>query len=144
VLGPTNVRDGAGRVIDVAFSPLTWAEFEGEDAFTAARTTATALAGREGVLDLVEDVRATSLDPYVTYRTTYGLLRDSAVRDGQDNPSMQEFNEGLTQNDTGSDPWSSDWTLESDWSDGWTAPDVTGVTEPHPETEQELLIGGVQ
>lgn len=97
VLGPTNVRDGFGRVVDVAFQPLTWAQFEGDEEFGAVRGVMTGVSTREGVLDAVDDVRQNSLDPYTTYRSTYGLFRYSAIQNGrrdvQDLPEFEEIEE---------------------------------------------------
>jgi len=98
-LGPTTLRDGAGQIIDIAFNPLTWAEFEGEDAFSGARGVLTAVSARESVIETVEDIRQTSLDPYVTYRSTYGLFRTAAIRNGpadvQDLPDFEAVPEDV-------------------------------------------------
>jgi phospholipid-binding lipoprotein MlaA len=92
LLGPSNVRDGAGRVVDVALNPLTWAEFEGDDAFLATRTVVGAVSTREELIEPVEDLRNTSIDPYVTIRSTYALTRESAIRNGlQDVQDLPEF-----------------------------------------------------
>jgi phospholipid-binding lipoprotein MlaA len=97
LLGPTTVRDGAGRIIDVAFDPLTW--FEGQDIDTI-RTTRTVVAGvaaREQVLETVDNIRRDAIDPYVTIRTSFGLLRESAIQNGpadvQDLPEFEDINE---------------------------------------------------
>ena len=75
VLGPTNVRDGAGRIVDVGLDPFTCAEFEGDDIFRTSRTVVTGVAAREGMIEEVETLRQDRMDPYVTIRTSYGLLR---------------------------------------------------------------------
>lgn len=97
LLGPTTVRDGAGRIVDVAFDPLTW--FEGDDIDTI-RTTRTVVAGvaaREQVLETVDNIRRDAIDPYVTIRTSFGLLRESAIQNGpadvQDLPEFEDINE---------------------------------------------------
>src|SRR5262249_39950823 len=38
VLGPTNLRDGAGSLVDIALDPLTWAHFKNDDAVRVTRT----------------------------------------------------------------------------------------------------------
>ncbi len=92
VIGPTNLRDGAGRITDMAFNPLTWAEFNGDDAVRTTRGVATGVSAREKLIEPIDEVRANSLDPYVTVRSTYGLLRESAVRNGrQDVQDLPEF-----------------------------------------------------
>ncbi|GAM98333.1 vacJ-like lipoprotein precursor [alpha proteobacterium U9-1i] len=97
LMGPTNLRDGAGRIVDTAFNPLTWAEFDGDDTFRTTNTTATVLATREGLLDTVDAIRSDSLDPYVTFRSSYDLLRSSAIENGrssvQDLPDFEDIPE---------------------------------------------------
>jgi phospholipid-binding lipoprotein MlaA len=91
------VRDGAGRIVDVAFDPLTWAEFDEVDEVRVGRTVLAGVAARERVLETVEDIRRDSLDPYVTIRTSYGLLRESAIQNGpgdvQDLPEFENIDE---------------------------------------------------
>jgi phospholipid-binding lipoprotein MlaA len=97
LLGPTTVRDGAGRIVDVVFDPLTWAEFDEVDEVRVGRTVLAGVAARERVLETVEDIRRDSLDPYVTIRTSYGLLRESAIQNGpgdvQDLPEFENIDE---------------------------------------------------
>lgn len=82
VLGPTNLRDGAGRVIDMAFDPLNWSQFEGDSVVRGTRGAMTGISTREALIEEVDGVRENSLDPYVTFRSSYGLLRESAIRNG--------------------------------------------------------------
>ena len=97
LLGPTTVRDGAGRVVDIALDPLTWAEFDDVDKVRVGRTILAGVATRELVLETVDDIRRDSLDPYVTIRTSYGLLRDSAIQNGpadvEDLPEFEDIDE---------------------------------------------------
>lgn len=84
LLGPTTVRDAAGRIIDIAFDPLSWAGFDNADTARGVRTGAAALSSRESLIESIDDLRANSLDPYVSIRTTYTLLRQSAVRNSEE------------------------------------------------------------
>jgi phospholipid-binding lipoprotein MlaA len=97
LLGPTTVRDSFGRVIDTAFDPLTWAEFDEVDDVRLARAIVTGVATRELVLDSVDAIRRDSPDPYVTIRSSYGLLRDSAIQNGptdiEDLPEFEAIDE---------------------------------------------------
>ena len=97
LLGPTTVRDSAGRMVDMAFDPLTWAEFDEVDEVRAGRGILTGVATRELVLETVDDIRRDSLDPYVTIRTSYGLLRESAIQNGpadvEDLPEFEDIDE---------------------------------------------------
>jgi len=92
LLGPTTVRDGAGRVVDIALDPLTWAEFDDVEKVRVGRTLLAGVATRELVLETVDDIRRDALDPYVTIRTSYGLLRESAIQNGPaDVEDLPEF-----------------------------------------------------
>lgn len=93
ILGPSNVRDGFGRVVDVFVDPLTYAEFQGDDTFRATRGVMAGVSAREALLDVVADTNSRSLDPYVTYRTSYGLLRESAINNGaaEDLPDFDAY-----------------------------------------------------
>lgn len=97
LLGPTTVRDGAGRIVDVAFDPLTWFEGEDIDTIRATRTVVAGVAAREQVIEAVDNIRRDAIDPYVTIRTSYGLLRESAIQNGpadvQDLPEFEDINE---------------------------------------------------
>lgn len=97
LIGPTNLRDGAGRIVDLAFDPLTWAEGDDIGALRASRTAAAGLAARENAIEAVESVRRDSLDPYTTIRSAHGLLRESAIRNGaQALEDLPEFEDPMT------------------------------------------------
>jgi phospholipid-binding lipoprotein MlaA len=108
LLGPTTVRDGAGRIVDMAFDPLTWARGENLDEWRAARGVATGVSTREQLIETVEDVRRDSVDPYVTLRTSYGLLRESAIKNGptdvQELPEFENMDELPDAQPNGEDP----------------------------------------
>lgn len=81
VLGPSNTRDLAGLGVDVAADPFGF--FGGETWIPEwsqwTRTGATALDNREYVIEAVEDVRRTSLDPYATIRSAYRQRRQALI-----------------------------------------------------------------
>jgi len=85
LLGPTTVRDGGGRIVDNAFDPFNYAQFENADTFRIARGAVTGISARESVLDAVDGIRRDSMDPYASIRTSYLLLRQSAVQNGRAN-----------------------------------------------------------
>jgi len=97
LVGPSTVRDASGRIVDFALNPLNWAE--GEDADTVRISTGVlgALSAREQLLETVDDIRANSVDPYASIRTSYGLLRQSAIENGrtdvQDLPDFDDIPE---------------------------------------------------
>ena len=83
LVGPTTVRDGAARVVDIAFNPLSWAQFDEKGSVSVGIATASALSTRESLIESIDDVRESSLDPYVTFRSSYILFRESAIQNGQ-------------------------------------------------------------
>jgi phospholipid-binding lipoprotein MlaA len=102
LLGPSSVRDTVGSVVDLAFDPLNWAKFDEADDVRAGRVVLTGLAARESALDAVDEVRRTSLDPYASIRTSYDLLRQSAIQNGR--PSVQDLPDFGTIPDDGGAP----------------------------------------
>ena len=101
LFGPTTVRDGAGRIVDIVFDPLSWARGDNADEWRLARTLVAGVAAREQVLDTVEDIRANSVDPYASIRTSYSLLRESAIQNGRtDVQDLPEFDDIPESQDT--------------------------------------------
>jgi phospholipid-binding lipoprotein MlaA len=73
ILGPSSPRDAAGYATDVAMDPFTWIG-RGTTGFTIASWTKTvfsALDQRSSVLDVVDQINKTALDPYATFRSLY-------------------------------------------------------------------------
>ena len=83
LLGPSNPRDLVGFVAGILADPLTWLTFgNAQVAGTASyiRSGATVVSTREGLLDTVQGVRDTSLDPYATLRSAYRQTRAREIR----------------------------------------------------------------
>ena len=73
VLGPSSPRDATGFASDIALSPFTWIGM-GTETFVVASWTHTgfnALDERESLLDTVDQIKKTALDPYATFRSLY-------------------------------------------------------------------------
>ena len=79
LLGPSNVRDGTGYAGDLVFDPLTWATFGGSTAVETTQFAVGAVDTRERLIDPVDDVKRTALDPYATFRSVYGQNRQSTI-----------------------------------------------------------------
>ncbi|MGH6951613.1 MAG: MlaA family lipoprotein [Vitreimonas sp.] len=94
LFGPTNVRDGAGRIVDVVFDPLSWVGGDDIDAWRSTRTVTAGVTVREQLLEAVDATRASSVDPYISVRTSYNLLRQSAIQNGRtDVQQLPEFDD---------------------------------------------------
>lgn len=90
LVGSSSPRDAFGWGVDRAFNPFTYAEFEGDDAFTVGRIVVGAVSGREGAIETIDDVRATQLDPYTTLRRFYVRNRAALVGNSAVQPNETE------------------------------------------------------
>jgi phospholipid-binding lipoprotein MlaA len=125
LLGPSTVRDAFGRVVDNALDPLTWADGEDSDELRLSRGVLTALSTREQLLDPVDDVRANSVDPYASFRSSYLLLRESAVQNGRSNvQDLPEFDDIQDMSETVTPPETND---AAQLNDAAAAESSTGV-----------------
>ena len=88
LLGPANARDAAGRVVDLAFDPLTvlGAADVGillePSELGLARTGAEVLSIREANIEQVEELERSSIDLYAAVRTFYYQYRENQIRNG--------------------------------------------------------------
>lgn len=101
LVGPTTVRDGAGQIVDLAFDPLNWAHFHHDNEARAARVVVGGVAAREQLLDPIDSMRRTSIDPYASIRATYQLTRESEIRNGladdEELPNLDDISETAPQ-----------------------------------------------
>jgi phospholipid-binding lipoprotein MlaA len=73
ILGPSSPRDASGFGVDIAIDPFTWIG-RGTTGFTIASWTKTVLGAldeRSRLLDAIDQVKKTALDPYATFRSLY-------------------------------------------------------------------------
>lgn len=88
VLGPSNPRDLTGFGLGIAADPLTWVgQGLAVDILTGTRTGATVVDTREGLIEVLDDVDRTSLDPYATLRSAYRQRRRAEIQNRTDAPS---------------------------------------------------------
>jgi phospholipid-binding lipoprotein MlaA len=85
VLGPSNPRDALGHGVDIAGDPFTWV---GQGAVVTAlswtRFTLNAVDQRERVLDAIDSIKKTALDPYATFRSLYRQHRAAQIEEARD------------------------------------------------------------
>lgn len=85
VLGPTDPRDAAGFGADIALDPFTWIgtgpNHPGWKAFTWSRFGLNAIDSRERVLDPIDQIKKTALDPYATFRSLYRQHRHAQIEE---------------------------------------------------------------
>jgi len=81
LLGPSNPRDLLGFGVDAVASPWFWfGQGEVVEILRRVRTGLTVIDTRERVLDVLDQVNATSLDPYSTLRSAYRQRRAAEIR----------------------------------------------------------------
>jgi phospholipid-binding lipoprotein MlaA len=78
ILGPSTTRDFSGMVIDKAIGPLNFniLEFGGthdlvDNRFMIYTTSLNAIDTRESLINIIDDIRQDSFDPYATIRFAY-------------------------------------------------------------------------
>ncbi|MDX2074480.1 MAG: VacJ family lipoprotein [Alphaproteobacteria bacterium] len=77
ILGPSNARDGLGRVADAFMHPAMYVDDNGA---SIALWSVTVVDTRSDVYDIIEDIQKTSLDPYVTFRSSYTQRRNNNIK----------------------------------------------------------------
>ncbi len=77
ILGPSSARDGLGRIADAFMHPASYVDNTGT---SVALWTITAVDTRSDLFDVIEDVRKSSLDPYVTFRSAYSQRRANDIK----------------------------------------------------------------
>jgi phospholipid-binding lipoprotein MlaA len=104
LLGPSSPRDLLGQAGDAAINPLTWlGQGAAVDAAGWVRLGLTVVDTREALLEPIDQVRATSLDPYATLRSAYRQRRAFEIENresfgGRVAPAgTTGFGQGVTQ-----------------------------------------------
>jgi phospholipid-binding lipoprotein MlaA len=84
LLGPSNPRDAAGRVVDMLFDPLTYVGiFGGVDNIGLAAAVVDGLDTRARNLKTLDEIRKGSLDYYATIRSLYRQRRNDEINNGE-------------------------------------------------------------
>lgn len=76
ILGPSNIRDGLGRLGDVLADPVSYTDNAVFYSIVGVKT----VDARYHNLKLLDDVYASSLDPYATIRSGYTQHREAEVK----------------------------------------------------------------
>jgi phospholipid-binding lipoprotein MlaA len=80
LLGPSNARDTVGRVGDYFINPLNSCCITTDERLAIFGTTA--VSEREANIELIDDLRANSIDLYATLRAIYTQRRAAETRNG--------------------------------------------------------------
>ncbi|NWH08437.1 MAG: VacJ family lipoprotein [Alphaproteobacteria bacterium] len=94
-LGPSNPRDLTGRIVDLAFDPLTYVDWEEEDLewVPYARFGLDAVDSRARAIETLDNLEQTSVDFYAAVRSAYRQRRNDEIANGktqiEDLPDIQ-------------------------------------------------------
>jgi phospholipid-binding lipoprotein MlaA len=91
-LGPSNVRDGVGRIVDGFLDPIGWVGYSSLSRGTKLAISTSALAvrivhTRAGLLQAIDAARESSVDLYLFMQGAYYQHRHGLVTDGADEES---------------------------------------------------------
>ena len=82
ILGPGSVRDYSGRALDAYVDPVRlWLFNTDNEEWYYARSLVTLIDTRESLLEVIDDLRANSIDYYATLRSVYVQNRAALVAD---------------------------------------------------------------
>lgn len=94
LLGPSNVRDALGRVVDSFFDPLDYAlDTDG----SLARAGAEGIDQRARFLEVSEAMEKTSIDYYASIRSVFSQNRAFEIRNGAPEPIVDIYGESNIQ-----------------------------------------------
>ena len=85
MLGPSNPRDAAGKVVDTVMDPATWISFRSSTFFYLGRGVVGIIDERAQNLDALDQLERTSLDLYATERSLYRQHRAAEINHGKPN-----------------------------------------------------------
>jgi phospholipid-binding lipoprotein MlaA len=95
-LGPSNVRDGIGLIVDGFLNPISWIGYTNTSTSTKLAVTSTAIGvkfihTRAGLIQAIEAAKESSVDYYLFlqgayYQHRHGLLTDGADEEDEEEP----------------------------------------------------------
>jgi phospholipid-binding lipoprotein MlaA len=91
LLGPSNARDAVGRVGDYFINPLSQCCISTDERLALFGTGA--VSDREANLEVIDDLRANSIDFYATVRTIYAQRRAAEIRNGAPAAGQESYDE---------------------------------------------------
>ena len=81
ILGPSNLRDTSGKLADWFIDPVNYAlRQDGTDWTLYGVRGGQALVAREDLLDPIDDIFSSSLDPYASFKSIYEQHRDAEIK----------------------------------------------------------------
>src|SRR3546814_12056614 len=90
ILGPSSLRDGSGRIVDIFLDPLTYIA---PQEFNLGRTAASGVDFRSRNIDDLDQLKADSLDFYARIRSLYRQSRENEINNGTAPVEVPTFGE---------------------------------------------------
>jgi phospholipid-binding lipoprotein MlaA len=90
ILGPSSLRDGTGRIVDIFLDPLTYIA---PQEFNLGRTGASGVDFRSRNIDELDQLKADSLDFYARIRSLYRQSRENEINNGTTPGEVPTFGE---------------------------------------------------
>ena len=96
VMGPSNLRDITGFVVDRGFDPLTYVNWGNGDLQYApvARTVLNVIDIRARNIETLDEIERSSVDYYASIRSLYRQSRADAIRNGAPSTDLPDFDSG--------------------------------------------------
>ena len=82
LLGPGNPRDVLGWIVDLAFDPLTYAQWREKFLWQFGRAGVDLIDLRARNIETLDEIEKTSLDYYASVRSLYRQSRNNEIRNG--------------------------------------------------------------
>lgn len=90
IIGPSNARDAVGTVADWFADPVTYVfNQDGTDWTLIGVRAGQTLIARERLIDPIDDINATSLDPYASFKSIYEQRRADMISNGKAKPEAR-------------------------------------------------------
>jgi phospholipid-binding lipoprotein MlaA len=90
ILGPSSLRDGGGRIVDILLDPLTYLA---PTEFGIGRAVANGIDFRSRSIETLDSLQADSLDFYARVRSLYRQNRQSEINNGETPTEAPDFSE---------------------------------------------------
>ena len=96
VMGPSNVRDFTGFVVDRGLDPLTYVNWGDDDLeyVPLGRTVLNVIDLRARNIDTLDEIERSSVDYYASIRSLYRQSRADAIRNGAPSTDLPDFESG--------------------------------------------------
>jgi len=85
ILGPSNVRDGCGRLGDFLFDPINWITLT---LHSTTRTATQILDAKADNIEITDDIRKNAIDYYASIRSWYTERRNSLMTAVEDRKAL--------------------------------------------------------